>query len=165
MTSNLGRCPRLPLTCAFGANTHRQDCLRHVASKCKTETEMERAEIFELVRVRIHTVVETNRADRQLVTQAGTNRVAHVAQPNVLGGRQQIASVGKYSALQFAKNRECVFNIKDGKKLSADRMTVIVVRAEIAFAETANRCCSPVEESFVDRNGSRFVGAAGSERI
>jgi hypothetical protein len=68
-------------------------------SKRKTETEVERAEIFELVRVGIHTVVETNRANRQLVTQASTDRVAHVVQANVLGGGQQIASVSKHSAL------------------------------------------------------------------
>ena len=76
--SNLGRCPRLPVTCAFGAK-HPQTGLsasRH--SKSKTETEVKRAEIFELMRVRIHTVVQTNRADRQLVTQPTTNRVAHI---------------------------------------------------------------------------------------
>src|SRR5437016_2668083 len=81
-------------------------------------SEVERAEIFELVRVRIHTVVEANRADRQLVTKTTTNGVAHVVQPNVLGGRQQIASVSKHGALQFAENWECVFNIENGKKLS-----------------------------------------------
>src|SRR5436190_2323392 len=61
---------------------------RTSASKRKTETEVKRPEIFELVRVRIHTVVETNWAHRQLVTQTPTNRVAHVAQPNVLGSWQ-----------------------------------------------------------------------------
>ena len=134
-------------------------------SKCKTETEVERAEIFELVRVRIHTVVEANRADRQLVTQTTTNRVAHVAQPNVLRSRQQIASVSKHRALQFAENRECVFNIEYGKKFSADRMTVIIVRAEFALAETAHRCGSAIEKPFVDGNRSCLVGAAGGERI
>ena len=111
-------------------------------SKRKTETEVERAEVFELVRVRIHAVVETNWADRQLVTQTTANRVAHIAQANVLGRWQQIASISKHCALQFAENRECVFNIKDGKEFSADRMTVIIVWAEIALAETAYRCCS-----------------------
>src|SRR5207342_989457 len=99
-------------------------------SKCKTETEVEGAEIFELARVRIHTVVEANRTDRQLVTQATTNRVAHIAQSNILGGRQQIASVSKHRTLQFSENRECVFHVEDRKKFPADRMTVIIVRAE-----------------------------------
>src|ERR1051326_2722876 len=80
-------------------------------SKRKTETEMERAEIFELVGIRIDAVVEANRTDRQLVTQTRTNRVAQIVQPNVLGGGQQIASVGKHGALQFAENWERVFNI------------------------------------------------------
>jgi hypothetical protein len=97
--------------------------------KCKTETEVKRAEILELARVRIYTVVETNRADRQFVTQTPTNRVPHIAQPNVLGSRQQIASVGKHGALQFTENRECVFHVEDRKKFSANRMTVIIVRA------------------------------------
>src|SRR6476620_3742280 len=120
--------------------------------KCKTETEVERTKIFELVRVRIHTVVETNRADRQFVTHTSTNRVAHITQPNVLGGRQQIASVGKHGALQFAENRECVFHVEDRKKFSANRMTVIIVRAEFALAETADRCGSAIEKPFVDGN-------------
>src|SRR6201982_2157436 len=126
---------------------------------------MERAEIFELVRVRIYTVVEANRADRQLVTQTSPNRIAHVVQPNILGAGQQIASVSKHGALQFAENWECVFNIEDGEKFSADRMTVIIMRAKIAFAETAYRCCSAVEETFVDRNFGRFTGAAGCKRM
>src|SRR5205814_6406624 len=87
---------------------------RTSASKRKTETEVKRPEIFELARVRIHTVVEANRADRQFVTQTPTNRVAYVAQPNVLGRRQQIAGVSKYGALQFTENWECIFNIEDG---------------------------------------------------
>src|SRR5262249_44091824 len=120
---------------------------------------------FELVRVRIHTVVEANRADWQLVTQTATNRVAHVTQPNVLGGRQQIASVSKHGALQFAENWECVFNIEDGKKFSADRMPVVIVRAEIALAEAAYGCRSPVKKTFVDWKFGRFAGAAGCQRM
>src|SRR6476646_10664586 len=122
--------------------------------KRKTETEVKRAEIFELARVRIHTVVETNRADRQLVTQTPANRVPHVAQPNVLGGRQQIPSVSKHRALQFTENRECVFHVEDRKKFSADRVTVIIMRAEFALAETAHGRGAAIEKPFVDRNGS-----------
>src|ERR1700756_2993357 len=126
---------------------------------------MERAEIFELVRVRIYTVVEANRADGQLVTQTSANRIAHVVQPNVLGAWQQIASVSKHGALQFAENWECVFNIEDGEKFSANRMTVIIVRAKIAFAEAAYCCCSAVEKPFVDRKGGCLVGAAAGKRM
>src|SRR6266576_2588776 len=144
----------------------RQDCLPHASpSKRKAETEVERTEIFELVRVRIYTVVEANRADRQLVTQTSTNRVAHVVQPDVLRRRQQIASVSKYGALQFAENRECIFNIEDGKKFSADRMPVIIMRAEIALGEAAHGRGAAIEKPFVDGNRSCLVGAAGGERI
>src|SRR5207247_10151602 len=107
-------------------------------SKRKTKTEVESAEIFELVRIRIYTVVEANRTDRQLVTQTSTNRVAHVVQPDVLRRRQQIASVSKYGALQFAENWERVLNIEDGKKFSADRMTLIIMRAKLQLGETAH---------------------------
>src|SRR5438874_2977722 len=144
----------------------RQDCLPHGSpSKRKAETEVERAEIFELVRVRIHTVVEANRADRQLVTQTSTNCITHVVQPDVLRRRQQIASVSKYGALQFAENWECIFNIEDGKKFSADRMTMIIVRAEIALGEAAHGRGAAIEKTFVDGKFSRFVGAAVGKRM
>src|SRR5262249_32285319 len=58
------------------------------------------------------------------------------------------------------ENRERVFNIKDGKKFSADRMTVIIVRTEIAFAETTHRCGSAVKKTFVDGERRGFVGTA-----
>src|SRR5882762_8882490 len=147
------------------ANSSKTDCLGCVASKRKTETEVERAEIFELVRVRIYTVVEANRTDRQFVTQTSTNRVAHVVQPDVLRRRQQIASVSKYGALQFAENRECIFNVEDGKKFSADRMTMIIMRAEITLGEAAHGRGAAIEKPFVDGNRSCLVGAALGERI
>src|SRR5262249_4256276 len=136
-----------------------------VASKRKTETEMERAEIFEFVGIRIHAVVETNRTNRQLVTQTGTNRIAHIVQPNVLGGGQQIASVSKHGALQFAENWERVFNIEDGKKFAADWMTMIIMRAEITLAEAAYRRRTAVKKTFVDGNLRRFIRAAVGKRM
>src|SRR5215468_6698951 len=133
--------------------------------KRKTETEMKRTEIFELVRVGIHTVVEANRADRQFVTQTRANSIAHVVEPNVLGAGQQVASVSKYGALQLAENWECVFNIEDSEKFSADRMTMIIVRTEIALGETVNRRGAAIKKTFVDRNCSRLIGAAVGERM
>ena len=44
-------------------------------------------------------------------------------------------------------------------------MTMIVVRTEIAFAETAHGCGAANEKTFVDGNGSRFVGTAVCERM
>src|SRR4029077_5076852 len=139
--------------------------LNEMPSKRKTKTEMEGAEIFELVRVRIDAVIETNRTDWQLVTQTSTNRVAHVVQPDVLRRRQQIASVSKYGALQFAENWECIFNVEDGKKFSADRMTMIVMRAEVALGEAAHGRGAYIEKPFVDGNRSCLVGPAVGERI
>src|SRR2546423_726051 len=52
-------------------------------SERKTETEMKRAKILELVRIGINTVIKTNRTHWQLVKQTSTNRVAHVVQPNI----------------------------------------------------------------------------------
>lgn len=134
-------------------------------SERKTKTEMERAEIFVGARVGVHSIIESNWTDWQLVTQTSTNRVAHVVQPNVLGAGQQIASVSKYGALQLAENWECVFNIEDGEKFSADRMTVIVVRAEIALGETPHGRGTPIEKTFIDGNGRCFVGAAVGQRM
>src|SRR4029078_660781 len=133
--------------------------------KCKTETEVERAEIFELARVRIDTVIEANRPHRQLVTQTATDCVAHIAQPNILGSRQQIASVSKHSTLQFAVNWECVFNIEHGKEFSPDWMPVIIMRAEIALTEPARGCGSAVEQTFINRNFGRFAGTTGCKRM
>src|SRR4029077_9456262 len=107
--------------------------------KRKAETEVERTEVFEFVRIRIDNVIEANRANRHLVAQARANRVAHIAKANILRGRQEIPGISEYGALQFSENREGVFNIPDGIKFSPDGMTVIIVRTEIAFAETAHR--------------------------
>src|SRR5438128_8777031 len=126
---------------------------------------MKRPETLELVRVGVHAVIETNRTDRQLVPQTRADRVAHIVQPNVFGARQKVSGVGENSALQFAENRECVFDIEHGKKFSTDRMPVIIVRAKIAFAETAHCCSSAIEKALVDRNFGRFAGAAGCKRM
>ncbi len=48
-------------------------------SKRKAKAEMKRAEIFVLVRIGIDSVIETNRADRQLIAQAPAYGVAHIA--------------------------------------------------------------------------------------
>src|SRR5262249_20611346 len=107
----------------------------------------------------------TNRADGQLVTQTGTDPIAHIAQPNVLGGGQQVAGVSEYGALQFAKNRKCVFNIEDCEKFAADWMAMIIMRAEIALSEAAHGRGTTIKKTFVDGNGSCFIGAAVSKRM
>ena len=44
-------------------------------------------------------------------------------------------------------------------------MAVIIVRAKIAFAETAHGRGSAVEKTFIDRNSGRFLRAACRERM
>src|SRR3989442_9635727 len=119
---------------------------------------MKRTEVFVLMRTGIDAVIEANWADRQLVAQARADRVTHIVKANILRARQKITRIGEYRALQFSKNRESVFDIEDGKEFSSDRMTVIIMRAKIAFAETAHGCAAAIKKTFVDRNGSRFVG-------
>src|SRR5262249_60140119 len=63
-------------------------------------------------------------------------------------------------ARELPEMREGVSNIEDGKKFSADRMTVIIVRAEFAFAETAHGCGSAVKKTLVDGDGRSFVRTA-----
>ena len=111
---------------------------------------MERAEIFELVGIRIYAVVETNRTDRQLVTQTGPDRIAHIVQPMSSEVGRRLASVSKHGTLQFAEDWECVFNIEDGKKFAADWMTMIIMRAEIALAEAAHGRGTAIKKTFVD---------------
>src|SRR5262249_51691721 len=135
------------------------------ASERKSETEMKRAEVFELVRVGIDSIIETNRADWQFVPQTSANRVAHIVQANVCGCRQNIAAGREDGALIFAEYGEGVLDIENREEFTADWMAVIVVRAKVAFAKTAYRCSATIEESFIDREFDRFIGAAGCKRM
>src|SRR5450759_3179012 len=126
---------------------------------------MKRTEIFELVRIGIDAVIEANWADRKLVPQPRAYGVTHIVEANILRARKEITRIGEYRALQFSENRESIFGIKDSIEFSTDRMTVIIVRAKIAFAETAHGCRAANEKTFVDRNSSRFAGTAGRERM
>src|ERR1041384_6852868 len=70
-----------------GANEHwRADRLpaSRYLSKGKAKAEMERAEIFIRVRIGIHAVVETNRTNRQLVTQTCAYPITHIVYTDVL---------------------------------------------------------------------------------
>src|SRR5262249_16598689 len=135
------------------------------ASERKSETEMKRAEVFELVRVGIDSIIETNRADWQFVPQTSANRVAHIVQANVFGCRQKIAGVRADRPRNRAEYRKGVLDIENREECTADRMAVIVVRAKVAFAKTAYRCSAPIEESFIDRKFDSFVGTAGCKRM
>src|SRR6266576_5631243 len=126
---------------------------------------MKRAEILERTRIRIDAVIETNRADRELVAQASAYRITHVIQTNIFRRWQKVAGIHKDCALQFPENWERVLDVEYGIEFSTDGMTVIIVRAEIALAETPYSCGAAIIKAFVDRNRSRFVGAAGCKRM
>src|SRR5438552_830544 len=64
-------------------------------SESKAKTEMERAEIFAILRIRINSIIETNRSDGQLIAQADAERVTHVVEAGFLRSRQKITGIGK----------------------------------------------------------------------
>src|SRR5437867_11717705 len=81
----------------------------------------------------------------------------HVVDSRLLGRGQKIASNVKEGALQFAKNRKSVLDIKDGEKLAANRVAFSIMRSEVALAITAVGSGAAVEETFVDRVRGQFV--------
>src|SRR5947207_3612679 len=89
----------------------------------------------------------------------------HVVDSRLLGRGQKIASIVKEGALQFAKNRKSVLDIKDGEKLAADRVAFSIMRSEIALAITADGSGAAVEETFVDRDRGQFVRAGVVQRM
>src|SRR5439155_23463443 len=107
---------------------------------------MERAEIFVRARIGIDSIIEANRTDRQLVAQARSDRITHIVEANVLGGRQKIARISEYCGLQFSQYRKGVFNFANGVKFCADGMTMIIVRANFAFDEAAHGFGAAIEE-------------------
>src|SRR5262245_30311152 len=97
-------------------------------SKSKAKAEMKRAEIFERVRIGIDAVVETDRTDRQFVTQPRADGVAHVVHANIFRAWEKIARIGENRHLQFTENWERVFDIEHGIEFSTDGMAMIIVR-------------------------------------
>src|SRR5689334_20413743 len=100
---------------------------------------MERAKVFVFAPIRIPSVIETDRPNRQFVTQPEAERVAHVIQAGMLGSRQKISSVEKGGALKLTINWERVFDIENGVELAANRIALWIVRTKGSFAETPNR--------------------------
>src|ERR1700720_3832041 len=82
----------------------------------KAETEVKRAEIFARLAIRIPSVIETDRADRQFVTQAGAETVTHVVHARLFGSGKKVAGIEEERALKLTINRKGVFHIKDREK-------------------------------------------------
>src|ERR1700760_2782972 len=117
---------------------------------------MERALVFAVVRIGIDAVVEPDWTDWKFIAEAAADRVTHIIESNIFRGRQQVAGVEEYRALQFAVDGEGVFAVEDRLEFAADGITVHE-GPEVTLAEAANGCRSSIEESLVDRNGRLLV--------
>src|SRR5437763_9582636 len=119
---------------------------------------MESADIFARAPVRIEAVVDTYRADGQLVAQSQSHCITHVMETSgntgerIVRARQKIAGIKEGRAQQLAVKRESVFDIEDREELAADRVAAIV-RTEVALGKAAHGRAAAVEKSFVDRDG------------
>ena len=63
---------------------------------------MKRAKIFSRSFIGIPSIIETDRTDRQFVTQAAAERITHVVHTGFLGSGKQVAGVKKECALKLA---------------------------------------------------------------
>src|SRR5437773_7157415 len=116
---------------------------------------MKRAKVFSRRAIRVPSVIEPDRTDRQFVTQAAAERVAHVVNAGLFGSGKQVAGVKKECALKLAVNRKRVFDVEDGIEFAADRISFGIMRAEVALTETAHSGSATVEEPLVDWQSGR----------
>src|SRR5436305_1154055 len=79
------------------------------------------------------------------------------------GRRKQVTGIDKNGALQFTVNWKGIFHIENGIKFSPKRVTSVIMRAEIAFAEAAHGGAATIKETFVDWN-CRDVGGSFLQR-
>src|SRR5436190_22747563 len=112
---------------------------------------MKCAEVFSRRAVRIPSIIQSNRPDRQFVTQSAAERVTHVVHARFLGSGKQIAGIEKERALKLSVNWKGVLDIEDGVEFAADWISFGIVRAEIAFAKTSHAGGAAVKKSLVDR--------------
>ena len=64
---------------------------------------MKGAKIFARSAVRIPSVIEADRTDRQFVTQTAAEREAHIVYARLFGSRKKISGIEKQGALQLAR--------------------------------------------------------------
>src|SRR5437762_7293558 len=126
---------------------------------------MKRAKVFSRRAIRVPSVIEPNRTNRQFVTQAAAERVAHVINAGLFGSGNQVAGVKKECALQLTVNRKRVFDVEGGIEFAADRISFGIMRAEVALTETAHSGSATVEEPLVDWQSGRLVRAGMVERM
>src|ERR1700719_251128 len=112
---------------------------------------MKRAVAFVGLRIGIHSVIQTNGTDRQLITQPTAQSIAHVSEAWIFRARQQIPRIEKYCALELSVNRKSVFGIEHGEELASERMATVVVRTEIMLGKATDGAAPAIEKSFIDR--------------
>src|ERR1700719_3146076 len=134
-------------------------------SKRKAETKMKRAKIFPRLAVRVPSVIQPDRTDRQFVAQSAAERVTHVVHARLFGSGKQIAGIKKERTLELAVNRKRIFDIEDGVEFAADWISLGIVRSEIAYAETANAGGAAVKEALVNRERGRLVWTGMIQRM
>src|SRR6266478_170736 len=121
---------------------------------------MKRAKVFSRRAIRVPSVIEPDRTDRQFVTQAAAERIMHVVHTGFLGSGKQVAGVKKECALKLAVNRKRVLDIENRVEFAADRISFGIMRAEVALTETAHSGSATVKNR---SSIGRVVGSSGPE--
>src|SRR3984893_16660521 len=118
---------------------------------------MKGAEVFSRLAIWVPSVIESNRTDRQFVTEAAAEPVAHVVHAGFFGSGKQVAGVKEQCALELTVNWKRVFDIEDRIEFAANRISFRIVRAEIAFAKTTHGGGASVEKSFINGQRRRLI--------
>src|SRR5438874_12632167 len=120
---------------------------------------MKRAKVFSRRFIGIPSVIETDRTDRQFVTQAAAERITHVVHTGFFRSGKQVAGVKKECALKLTVNRKRVLNIENRVEFATNRISLRIRRAKLAFAKTAHRGRSAIKKALVDWQRGRLVRA------
>ena len=156
---------RIFKNCYFGFVFERSLREKATKSKRESEAEVERADVFIRALIRIVTVIHTNGADRQLITQTQANRVTHVVKSRIFCTHQQIAGIEKHRAQEFAVKWKGVFHIHDREKFTANRVIPQIMRTEIAFRKTSHGRAAAVKKALVNGKIELIICSAVGQRM
>src|SRR5207253_2214294 len=108
---------------------------------------MKRAKVFSRRFIGIPSVIETDRTDRQFVTQAAAERITHVVHTGLFRSRKQVSGIKEQCALELAVNRKRVLDIENRVEFATDRISLRIRRAKLAFAKTTHGGGAAVKKS------------------
>src|SRR6266566_5843845 len=111
---------------------------------------MKRAKVFSGLAIRVPSVIEPNRTDRQFVAQPAAERVAHVIHAGLFRSGKQVAGIKEQCALELTVNRKRVLDIENRVEFATNRISLRIRRAKLAFAKTAHRGRSAIKKALVD---------------